>query len=308
MTPTNKRGPSLYELSQRFKTRKDCIQFLESLRWPNGPVCPKCKHTSAMRIHTRLLWECYGCGHQFSVTAGTIMHRSHLPLPKWILAACLICNAKKGISAKQIERDLSVTYKTAWYLMHRIRKAMKEPGLMSKFTGIVEIDETYLGGKAHGKRGRGAANKTVVLGIRERGGGVRTEMPPDLKMKTISKLVRKHVSTKAMMVCTDDLSSYDILARWYEPHKVNHSKGEYVRELAHTNSMESFWNVLKRGIIGSYHKVSVGYLPLYLNEFCYRFAHTRNGNGVGLWEEVLGNALAAKWVTIPSKCRDIRRD
>jgi len=219
------------------------------------------------------------------------MHRSHLPLQKWILATALICNAKKGISAKQIERDLSVTYKTAWYLMHRIRRAMKEPGLRSRFIGIVEIDDCFVGGKAHGKRGRGAEKKTMVVGVRQRAGSVRAEIAADQKAKTLLQIVRRHVSMNAEMVCADDLSSYDILNKYYRPERVNHSKGEYARGEVHTNSMESFWNILKRGIIGSYHKVSVKYLPNYLREFTYRFSHTRNGNGVGLWQNILGNAL-----------------
>ena len=291
MEASTKRGPSLLELSQRFKTRQDCLKFLEKLRWPDTPICPRCGSPKVCRLYARAFFECYTCRKQFSAISGTILHGTHLPLQKWILAAALICNAKKGISAKQIERDLKVTYKTAWYLMHRIRRAMHEPGLIAQFAGIVEIDETYVGGKAHGKRGRGAANKTIVLGIRERGGSVRTEIAPNLKRRTISELVRKHVSTKAKMVCTDDLSSYDVLKPCYNPQKVNHSAGEYARGEVHTNSMESIWNILKRGITGSFHKVSVKYLPNYLREFTYRFAHTRNGNGVGLWENVLGNAV-----------------
>jgi len=289
--PSSKRGPSLLELCQRFRTREDCLKFLEKLRWPDGPVCPKCESTSISRLRKRDFFDCNRCYHQFSVTSGTIMHRSHLPLQKWILATALICNAKKGISAKQIERDLSVTYKTAWYLMHRIRRAMKEPGLRSRFIGIVEIDDCFVGGKAHGKRGRGAEKKTMVVGVRQRAGSVRAEIAADQKAKTLLQIVRRHVSMNAEMVCADDLSSYDILNKYYRPERVNHSKGEYARGEVHTNSMESFWNILKRGIIGSYHKVSVKYLPNYLREFTYRFSHTRNGNGVGLWQNILGNAL-----------------
>ena len=225
---------------------------------PDGPICARCGSPRVCRLYARAFFECYACRKQFSVTSGTILHATHLPFEKWILASSLICNAKKGISAKQIERDLKVTCKTAWYLMHRIRRAMQEPGLIAQFVGIVEIEETYVGGKARGKRGRGAANKTIVVGMRERGGAVRTEIAVNLKKYTLWELVRKHVSTNAKMVCTDDLSSYDVLRRSFNPEKVNHSTGEYVRGGVHTSSIERLCNILKRGIIGSYHKVSVG--------------------------------------------------
>ena len=143
---------SLTELAKEVNSQGKCLSFLERLRWPDGLECPRYKSKSISRITTVDKLQCLDCRYMFSLTAGTIFHRTHLPLDKWILAAFLICNAKKGISAKQIERDLSTTYKTAWYLMHRLRRAMKEPGFVRKFKGIVEADETYLGGKHPGKR------------------------------------------------------------------------------------------------------------------------------------------------------------
>ncbi len=176
--------------------------------------------------------------------------------------------------------------------MHRIRRAMKEPGIIRRFKGIVEPDDTYIGGKAHGKRGRGAENKTMVVGVRERGCAVRAEVAKDATGNTVCKIVRRYVDPKAKMLCIDQFPSYNQLARDYRPERIDHEI-EYVRGQVHTNSIESFWNILKRGIMGSYHKVSVKYLPFYLKEFTYRFSHTRNRNGVGLWKTVLVNGLTA---------------
>lgn len=290
MVVSKKRGLSLATLSEQFRCRDDCEKFLAELRWPQGVSCPRCESRSVSKIATRRVWDCSMCGYQFSVTSGTIFHKTRLPLQKWILATALICNAKKGISAKQIERDLSVTYKTAWYLMHRIRRAMKEQGFLRRFKGIVEVDDAYIGGKGSGVRGRGSPTKKIVVGVRERGGAVRAEYVKDMTAESVCSVVRRYVDPKTKMLITDEYPSYNQLSKDYRPERINHSV-EYVRGQVHTNSIESFWNVLKRGISGSYHKISVKYLPLYLNEFTFRFSHTRNGNGVGLWKDVLANAV-----------------
>lgn len=255
---------SLTELANRFNTREKCLSFLEKLRFPGGLECPRCKDKSIARLDKIHKLRCRKCRYMFSVTAGTIFHKTHLPLQKWILATFLICNAKKGISAKQIERDLDLTYETAWYLMHRIRRAMKQTEFVEKFKGIVEADETYLGGKKiPGKRGRGAGNKAIVIGIRQRNGKIRAELIPNVKFKTISRVMAKYVRKDAEMLCVDELPSYN-----------------------QTNGIESFWAVLKRGFIGTHHKMSVKYLPLYLNEFTWRFS--QNGNP-DIFEKVLAN-------------------
>jgi transposase-like protein len=223
----------------------------------------------------------------FSVTAGTIFHKTHLPLQKWIIATFLICNAKKGISAKQIQRDLNVTYETAWYLMHRIRRAMKDSDFIRKFKGVVEADETYLGGRGRGRFGRGQPNKSIVIGIRQRDGTIRAELIPDVKAKTVCGIVRKHVHQDAEMLCVDEFPSYSQLAIDYNLRRVNH-QFEYVNGQIYTNGVESFWAILKRAFIGTHHKMSKKYLPLYLNEFTFRFSHNGQNN---LYRTVLSNAL-----------------
>lgn len=295
MLPSAKRGPTLLELSERFATRESCEEFLQKLRWPNGPVCPRCGSANVTKLATRRVFQCKGCRHQFSVTSGTIFHNTRLPLRKWVLAAALICNAKKGLSAKQVERHLRVTYKTAWSLMHRIRKAMKGPGLVEKFVGIVEVDETYLGGKsklgAPRKPGHVIYNKMAVVGVRKRNGGVRGEVVTEVSAGSLGDIVRRHVARTAKMLCTDEHQGYLSLRHEYNPQRVNHSQEEWVRGEIHTNSIESFWNILKRGIVGSFHKVSLKYLQAYVDEFAYRFSHTGCSNGVGLWKTLLRNGL-----------------
>jgi transposase-like protein len=268
---------SLIELAQRYDTREKCLALLESLRWPDGPQCPVCSSTGSAtgsyRIVTRHIYECDCCKYQYSVTARTIMHRSHLPLTKWILAIALMCNARKGVSACQMARDIHVTYKTAWYLCHRIRRAMREAGWLQKFVGIVEVDETYIGGVARGgKRGRGAPKKTVVFGAKERGGKVRMMAIPNVTGDRIEKAVRDYIDTDAEMVIADEFNSYTQLAAEFTLERINHSR-EYVRGEIHTQGIESLWAIVKRQANGTHHRMSPQYLPLYLGEIAYRFNH-----------------------------------
>lgn len=279
--------PSLIDLAMKYDNDAKCLALLESLRWPNGPSCPKCECAKAYRIESRLLFECGDCRHQYSATSGTIMHRSHLPLTKWILAAVLLCNGRKGVSACQVSRDLHITYKTAWYLCHRLRRAMREHGWLQKFQSIVELDETYVGGKAHGFRGRGAKKKTPVFGARERGGHVRLECMPRITSRNIKQAVREYVDPNCETVMADELRSYDQLASEFTLARINHSK-EYVRGHIHTNSIESIWAILKRQVYGTHHKMSPQYLPLYLNEVSYRFNYRDDHE---LFLRVLRNAL-----------------
>lgn len=270
---------SIAELCSRFDTRKKCVQFLESLRWPNGIDCPRCQGRSIYKVSARHKHECNACRYQFSVTAGTIFHRTHLPLQKWLIATLLIVNAKKGISAKQLERDLNVTYKTAWYLAHRIRRAMKDSEIISKMQGIIQIDDTYVGGKAHRKRGRGAANKTVCGGVLERGGWVPAKALENASASELCRPVRQSVDPdKVQMICADEWSGYNQLRREFYLQRVNHSAGEYARGDLHVNTIEGFWAIFKRGIVGSFHNVSRKYMPPYLDEFAYRYSWTAKGD------------------------------
>jgi transposase-like protein len=279
---------SLVDLAQQYNTREKCMALLESLRWPNGPICPRCNSPKAYRIESRLLHQCGECAYQFSATTGTVMHRSHVPLEKWILCAALLVNGRKGISACQAARDLHVTYKTAWYLCHRLRRAMRETAWLAKFTGIVELDETYIGGKARGgKRGRGAPNKSIVFGVKERSGKVRMLTIPNITGHTIREAVRQYVETDAEMVVADELNSYNQLAAEFTLERIQHSR-EYVRGEIHTNGIESIWAIVKRQVHGTHHKMSPQYLPLYLGEINYRFNHRKEHD---LFLTVLKNGL-----------------
>lgn len=285
---TGPRGPSLIDLAMTYNTREKCLDLLERLRWKDGPVCPRCDGCKVYPIDTRRVYECASCRHQFSATSGTILHDSRLPLTKWVIAVALIVNARKGVSACQLARDLHVTYKTAWYLGHRIRRAMRETAWLEKFTGIVELDETYVGGKARGgKRGRGAPNKTPVFGARERGGKVRIQTIPNITAKTLKEAVHKYVDTDAEMVVADELNSYNQLAAEFTLERINHSR-EYVRGEIHTNSIESIWAILKRQVYGTHHRMSPQYMPLYLSEISFRFNHRKEHD---LFLTVLRNGL-----------------
>ncbi|MBM4069925.1 MAG: IS1595 family transposase [Planctomycetes bacterium] len=286
--PVQPKPVSLIELAESYDTRDKCLDLLESLRWPHGPICPRCECPKVYSIKARRVHECSACKYHFSVTSGTILHDSRMPLTKWILGVALIANARKGVSACQLSRDLHLTYKSAWYLGHRIRRAMRETAWLEKFTGVVELDETYVGGKARGgKRGRGAANKEIVFGARERGGKVRITSIPDITGKTIAKAVHKYVDTDAEMVMADELSSYNQLAAEFTMERIQHSR-EYVRGQVHTNGIESIWAVLKRQVHGTHHKMSSQYLPLYLSEISYRFNHRQDHE---LFLRVLRNGL-----------------
>ncbi|OHB59235.1 MAG: hypothetical protein A2173_09750 [Planctomycetes bacterium RBG_13_44_8b] len=293
---------NVLELSQKYSSREKCCEFLEKLHWPDGVECPKCtmgKDAKVYQLKTRFKYECSFCRHQFSVTSGTIFHRSHLPLQKWIIASLLIANAKKGISAKQLERDLNVTYKTAWYLAHRIRRAMKESSIIRKMSGILEVDETYVGGKSHKVRGRGAKNKVVVGGVVERGGWVSAKVLENASIKEVCKPIRENADPeKVTMVCADEWPAYNQLRREFNLRRIYHGYGEYARGIVHTNTIENFWGLFKRGIIGSFHRISKKYMQLYLDEFAFRYSYTAKGrplhakkcNGAFM-EKILANAL-----------------
>ena len=201
---------NILELQKRFSTQRKCEVFLRKVRWPNGVTCPRCGTDHPYWIKDRNLWECSDCGYQFSVTTGTIFHRSRTPLQKWYVAIWLMVTSKKGISAKQLERSLGVTYKTAWRMAMQIRKAMRPGyGFEDKLAGIVEADDTYVGGsKSGGKRGRGAPGKEIVVGFKERGGNVVAEVVQNLKAETLRPLLDAYVSIDAELLVTDEFKSY----------------------------------------------------------------------------------------------------
>ena len=269
---------NLVYLIDKFPNDEKCRDFLESLRWPNGVCCTRCGDTSLLELTDRDQWECRSCHHQFSVMSGTIMHDSHLPLRKWFLAIYLITEARKGISGRQMKRTLGIANKTAWYLCHRIRSALGhgEPDGPTLF-GVVEVDETLVGGKRKG-RGHGyRGNKTWVAGAIQRGGKVRLERIPNVRRKTIHAFINRTVKDEAEAIYTDELKSYLGIADQDTRHEtVNHSVEEWVVGDVHTNSVEGVWSLFKRSIIGSFHKISAKHLDLYLEELEWRFNNRKN--------------------------------
>ena len=222
--------------------------------------------------------ECRGCGYQFTVTAGTIMNDSHLPLRKWFLAIYLMCDSKKGMSANQLKRTLGVSYKTAWYLCHRIREAMGNDQLSGPtLVGVVEVDETYVGGKRRGK-GRGyKGNKVIVAGAIQRDGHVRLERVPDVKRHTLHEFIHRTVKDEAEAIYTDELKSYLGIADHDTRHEtVNPAEEEWVVGDVHTNGIEGVWSLFKRSIVGAFHKMSVKHLDRYLDELEWRFNNRNN--------------------------------
>jgi transposase-like protein len=283
----------------RFQDSFAAADYLESLRWPNGPVCPHCGESERepyrLKSTTRKLWKCAACRKQYTVTVGTIFEGSHIPLNKWLLAFYLLCSSKKGMSAHQLHRMLGVTYKSAWFMAHRIRYAMEQPAFQDKLKGTVEVDETYVGGKVRrsNKRqyrpldhttpdkrmqtGRGA-DKTPVVALVERGGMVRAERVATVTGRELKGAIRRHVDTSATIM-TDSFGSYRGLDKEYAGHFAVNHQDEYVHGEIHTNTAENFFSILKRGIDGVYHHVSEAHLPRYLDEFTFRY-NNRVGNGV----------------------------
>lgn len=267
---------TITDVFQLYSTDEHCRELLKRLRWPNGVECPRCKSTTVSNISTQKKFECVECEYQFSVLSNTIFHDTHLSLDKWFLAAYLICESRKGHSANQMKRELGVSYKTAWYLCHRIRAAMKQVG-QSMLSGTIELDETYVGGRARG-RGKGfhKDTKEVVIGIRQRGGDLRFFHAEDAKSGTLAKYIKENISTDVEVIVTDEFTGYPsamieagIHGRKHQT--VNHSAKEYVRGDAYTNTVESAFSLLKRGIMGTWHKISAKHLQAYLDEMTFRF-------------------------------------
>ena len=257
--------------------------YLESVRWPDGPVCPHCgvigsHYQLEGKAHRKGLYKCCEkeCRKQFSVTVGTVFERSHIPLSKWLAAAYLLCSSKKGMSAHQLHRTLGVTYKTAWFLAHRIRFAMADfgkTGLMGSGGGIVEADETYVGRKPFRKKGRGGGHKNVVFSLVERDGNVRSFHISGKMFDGIKKALRENVSPEARLA-TDEARMYRKIAKAFAEHMtVNHSQDEYVRGEAGTNTIEGFFSTFKRGMNGVYQHCSSDHLHRYLAEFDFRYNH-----------------------------------
>jgi transposase-like protein len=271
---------NIIQIYKQFPTHEDCIAHLESVRWPGGARCPYCKSDRVSALPSEHRHHCNACNTSFSVTVGTIFHNTKLDLQKWFLAISLILNAKKGISSRQLSRDLEVNKNTAWYMAMRIRKAMTEQRELLQ--GVVEMDETYVGGKVRkgsdnpGKRGRGTG-KVPVVGMIERGGNVKAKPVKNVSQKTLASLVRGGVKTDNATMITDEFSGYFTFPLFVKHQTINHSVC-YADGDVHTNNIEAFWAILKRGIVGQFHKVSAHHLHEYVDEFCYRYNHRHNPN------------------------------
>jgi transposase-like protein len=265
---------NLPKLIEDFGSEDRCRAYLEGLRWPDGLECPRCLGKTISRIRERNQFDCDSCRYQFSATAGSTFHDTHLPLWKWFLAVYLVCESKKGISSMQLKRTLGVSYKTAWYLSHRIRDAMGSVE-ESPLVGVVEVDETLIGGKVEGKGQGYRENKSVVIGAVQRGGKIRLRVIPNTRRHHVMDFIEANVD--AAVVYTDELKSYE---RAIDPETIHetvtHSEGEYVRGGVHTQGVESVWSLFKRSIIGSYHRLSVKHLPAYLDEMEFRFNNRDN--------------------------------
>ena len=271
---------NLLTLMDDFSTDAKCRELLERLRWPTGVACIRCGAMNVTEIEKRNQFDCQSCEYQFSVTTGTIMHDSHLPLRKWFIAIYLMCESKKGISALQLKRTLGVAYKTAWYLCHRIREAMgNDPFDGPTLLGIVEVDETLIGGKTQGKGRAYKGNKTWVAGAVQRGGRARLKRIPDVRRDTLHSFIQETVRDEAEAIYTDELAAYLGIADHDTRHEtVNHSADEWVMGDVHTNTIEGVWSLFKRSIVGAFHKVSEKHLDRYLEELEWRFSNRNNGH------------------------------
>jgi transposase-like protein len=295
--PTN-----LVEAIRYFADPDVCVEFVAKLRWPDGPVCPRCGGTEYSYLTTRRLWKCKSCKKQYSVKLGSIFEDSAIPLDKWLVCIWLIANSKNGISSHELGRAVGITQKSAWHVLHRVRLAMQAESF-DKFDGGIEVDETYIGGKARNMhkhlrkekiRGTGTAGKTAIVGVLERGGRVRASVIPDTSRATLHASVKDHVEAGSS-VYTDKLLSYVGLDQHGYAHKVIDHAEAYVDGRVHVNGLENFWALLKRGLAGTYVSVQPFHLFRYLDERVFTF-NERHLDDLGRFQAVL-RAVAGRRLT-----------
>ncbi len=270
---------SLIELNKVLPDEDAAVAHFTAIRWKNGEFCPHCGHDRIYHYADKRTHKCPQCGEKFSIRIGTIFEESRLPLRTWMLAIWYISSHKKGISSVQLARDLGVTQKTAWFMMHRLRHTARTRSFNRQLEGTVEIDETFVGGKAKNrhkdKRGNsgttGGDGKAIVAGAVERGGSVITRVVENVKATTLTEFVRDTVSPNVDLVITDKWVGYKHLGKEFPHAVIDHAAGEYVRGKAHTNTIEGYWSQLKRQIFGIHHWVSGKHLGLYADESAWRY-------------------------------------
>jgi transposase-like protein len=273
-----KQFDSLLELVAAIPDEQTAIDHFRAIRWKNGDYCPHCGSTKVYHFSDKRTHKCGDCRQRFSIKVGTIFEDTKIPLRTWFMAIWLITSHKKGIASAQLARDIKVTQKTAWFMLHRLRHAAMTKSFNRQLSGTVEADETFVGGKERNKHasqrkheGRGGVGKATVMGLKERNGELRTMTVDNLKASTVHGVIREHVAAGSNLM-TDEHLSYLGLQGDYMHHTVNHSADEYVRHyVLHTNGIESVWALLKRQIIGIHHWVSEKHLSRYLGEMTWRF-------------------------------------
>jgi len=283
---------NILEVFKKFPQQEDCISYLERVRWDSVPRCPYCGSDNSTPLPKEQRHHCNNCNTSYSVTVGTIFHQTHLPLQKWFLALSLILNAKKGISARQLARHIDVHRNTAWRISMKIREAMSQRHQRELLTGVVEMDETFIGPRKPRKEYPGQRfmdgsghKKQPVVGMVEREGDVVAKMvgKRHLKAKKLNSLIRNHVDIKNSILITDQYKGYCRVSKFMPHRTVNHSIWYVAPDgKTHTNNIESFWALLKRGITGQFHKVSLKHLPKYIDEFCYRHNNRETADLFGL--------------------------
>jgi IS1 family transposase len=281
-----------------FPDEDACKLYLAENRWPEFVICPRCGNPE-VKPHARAFhWACYACtpggGYRFSVLVGTVFENTNVDLRQWFRVIHLMLTSKKGISALQVKRYMGFgSYQTAWYMCHRIRAALADREF-TKLIGVVEGDETFVGGLAKNrhkdKRGKGGgtggmgSGKTPIAGAVSRKGNVVARVVENVRASTLTEFVRESVSTKVSLLCADQWPAYNSLATDYPLARIDHSKGQYVVGAVHTQTIEGFWSLVKRGVVGTFHKVSRKYLPLYVAEFQFRYNNRDN-------EDIFGQAI-----------------
>jgi len=264
---------SINNFNKDFPDDNACLEWLMHYRYPNGIYCNKCgKVTRHYRIKDRTCYSCYKCGTQVYPMAGTIYEKSTTSLRDWFYAMYLMANTRCGVSAKQLERDLGVTYKTAWRMFHKIREMMyEEHNKSGTCTDTFEVDETYIGGKHSGRRGRGSENKSIIFGMVQRKAKIIAKHVENAKAKTLLPIIAKNIQPHAI-IYTDEFPTYKRLTDMdYYHEKIHHCNKEYVLGKIHINNIEGFWSIMKRGINGVYHSVSSKHLDKYINEYVFRY-------------------------------------